>query len=167
MTAVAYDIHVFGLNLSAVPVQERESLMLSTQEVAGMLEAVAATHPALEAVVVRARNHTEAFLAAPLGHPALRPWILHLRRARPDLLGPERRPLYYHLSGDAARAHIAALAAGHYTPQEFADSVQDGLKAALALAARCGTLGETLDGLFVRALLKAPATPATRPLPVG
>jgi len=147
---VLYELHVFGLNLSAVPAERRSALALTRPEAARVLRSLAGAHASLEAVVVRARNHVEAFVAAPLEEGAARAWARQLRHVRPDLLQAGCRPLHYHLCGPAAARHLALVARGGLAPNP--DEAVRGVKAALGLAARCGTLGETLDGLFVRAL---------------
>jgi len=152
MRTSRYDLHVFGVNLSAAPVGERGRMRLSPGEVRKLLRSLATSHPTFEAVVVRARNHVEAYVAAPAGTNAVKPWVAHLKRHRPDLLQPQRRSLHYHLAGQAAESHLARLAAGHFATSSSGYLVSDGIKAALGVAARCGTLGQSLDALFLRAL---------------
>jgi glutamyl-tRNA reductase len=162
MAPSTYDLHVFGLNLSGLGQGEREEVALTRAEIADVLEALAAGYPTVEAVVVRARNHMEAFLAAPSGTDLVRPWLALLRRFRPDLLHAVRRPLHYHLAGRAAQEHLLRIAAGRYAHEDAASSVHAGVKDSLALAAGCGTLGETLDGLFLSGL-EATSGKAPRP----
>lgn len=146
------DLHLFGLNLSSVPAGERGALDLSWEEVARVLRSFAEWYPGAEAVVVRARNHVEAYIAAPVGSDVVRAWVIQLRQFHPELLDRRHRGRHYHAAGSPAVAHLFRLAAGRYAVPEARCDVYTGLKAALAVAARCGTLGETLDGLFVRAL---------------
>jgi glutamyl-tRNA reductase len=152
MTTSTYDLHVFGLNLSGTHQAEREKLALTRAQIANVLEALAAGYPTVEAVVVRARNHIEAFLAAPSGTDLVRAWLSVLRRFRPDLLHAGRRPLHYHLAGVAAQEHLLRIAGGRYAHEDATSSVHAGVKDSLALAAGCGTLGETLDCLFLNGL---------------
>lgn len=159
--AVLYDLHVFGLNLSGMPDPQRRALALSRADTARLLRTLARMHPVLEVVVVRGSHHLEAFVAAPRGARAARAWIAGLRAVRPDLLAPALRPRHYHLAGAAAARHLGRVAQGQLAARP--SSATDGVKAALGLAARCGTLGETLDGLFVRAL---GAARRVRPEPV-
>ena len=147
-----YELHVFGVNLGSASERDRRSMRLSQREVRQLLHSMAAAEPTLEAVIVRARNHVEAFVLAPAGTNAVRPWVAHLRRQRPDLLHPQQRSYHYHLAGEAAESHLTRLATGTYAPSEAGDTVSEGIKAALGLAARCGTLGRALDHLFLRAL---------------
>jgi glutamyl-tRNA reductase len=155
MTAAAYDLRVLGLNLAAG--WEPTAPTLSRGEVARVLRGMAARHPAVEAVVLRARNHVEAYVAAPHGSQAVRALLLQIRRVRPDLLDARCRPYYYHLREERARLHLHDLAGGRYSSEAASSSVHHGVKSALGLAARYGTLGETLDGLFVQALGASPA----------
>jgi glutamyl-tRNA reductase len=155
-----YDLHVFGLNLGTAPEVARREMRLTQGEVRRILTSLASAHTAIEAVVVRARNHVEAFVAAPAGSDAVRPWISHLRQHRPDLLHPERRALHYHLSGPAAEKHLAHVASGRFVRGRSSSTATRGLKAALAVAAHCGSLGRNLDGMFVRALAPVAVDPA-------
>lgn len=159
-----YDLHVFGLNLSSVCEDEREDLAFSQHDVTRLLADMALCYPDIETVVIRATNHVEAFLAAHVGTEVVRPWVMQLRRFRPDLLEQHRRPLHYHLSGQAAHVHLNRLTAGHYARN--AEAIAEGLKASLSLAARCGTLGETLDTLFLHGLSQQnKSTSAETPVP--
>lgn len=156
-----YELHVLGLNLAAVSVETRARLTLSRRDAVRMQRALAGLAPSMEAVVIRARHHCEAFLVAPHGANAVRLWVRVLRHVRPDLLEQAHRPLHYYISGSRARVHLNAVAAGRYAPLEQRGAMPAGVKAALALAARCGTLGETLDGLFLNASEAVPtASPA-------
>jgi glutamyl-tRNA reductase len=147
-----FDLHVFGLNLSAVPDPQRAVMAPSRTDVARVLEALAHGYPEVEAVVVRARNHVEAFVVAPAGSDVVRSWISLLLRFRPDLLRRSHRQLHYHLSGPTAQVHLFRVVCGRYAQPESRESVSAGVKASLALAARCGTLGETLENLFLSGL---------------
>lgn len=138
-----------GLNLASVGIEMRARLALSRRDAVRMQRAVAGIAPSLEVVVIRARHHCEAFLVAPHGDNAVRLWIRVLRHVRPDLLEQAHRPLHYYITGSRAFAHLNAVASGQYAPLEQRGVMPAGVKAALALAARCGTLGETLDGLFL------------------
>ena len=148
----ASSIHVLGVNLAAAPAADRDRLRPGPEDLEALLRRLAQEQPHLEVVVLRARNHIEAYLAAPAASRAVLTWLRHLCRVCPSLLLARARSLHYRLSGAAAAQHLFRLTCGHYAPAHAADAVRDGVKAALVQAAACGTLGETLDGLFVQAL---------------
>lgn len=160
---MVYELHVFGLNLAAQGKMCPRPPSLTRKDADRLLSSLARSHASLEAVVVLARNHVEAFVAAPSGQKAVRAWVAQLRRVRPDLTEPALRGLHYHLAGEAAECHLGRVASGRLAATPAA--AVGGIKAALGLAARCGTLGETLDGLFVRAM--HPERAGSHPLPFG
>lgn len=160
MSATRFPLHVLGVNVARLPEDERFALRMSGAETAWLLRDLAAAQPGVEVVVVRARNHLEAYLHAPAGADAPRLWLRHLCRVRPDLLLAQRRGLHYALSGATAARHLFAFVCGRFARQPDDPRLQLGVKRALGLAAASGTLGELLDGLFLRALHVATAARA-------
>lgn len=152
MTTSRFPLHVLGLNVARLPEDEQAALRMSGPEAAHLLRGLAAAQPGLEAVVLRARNHLEAYLHAPAGTDAPRLWLRHLGRARPDLLLAQRRGLHYALAGPAAARHLFGFVCGRFARCPHDPRLQRGVKRALGLAAASGTLGEVLDGLFLQAL---------------
>lgn len=115
--------------------------------------------PTLEAVAVRGRHHLEVFVAAPAGQDVVRKWVMLLYRLRPEVLDDQLRHLHYHLAGVAAVAHLHRVGTGRYAADSEAGParVRQGMLAALATAAQCGTLGAVLEHVVMAAISAPPS----------
>ncbi len=137
-------LQILGLNHNTAPVEIREQVVFSGDEIARALNSLTALAGVEEAVLLSTCNRTEFYLITDEdGHARLRQWLHNDRN-----LDPSFGETLFTLNDDAAIRHIFRVACGLDSMVLGEPQILGQLKDAFRCAQEAGTLGNQLNRLL-------------------
>jgi len=148
------NLTALGLNHNTAPVELREKLSFSPEEIPHALSTIRRSLPDLEVVILSTCNRCEVYAfrrEAPPPEDELRRLLAEMKELRVEEISPH---LYTHTGVEAAR-HLFMVASGLDSMVVGETEIKAQVQAAYSLASRHGATGKLLNRLFEIALRTA------------
>ncbi len=146
------NLHLLGIRFQDAPIEIREALILSQDEILRMHRMVTKVVGPFESMVLSTCNRTEFYLSSSPGQDVVQHWIRHLNHLRPNAPLLDDSHHCFHLRDSNVAHHLFRVAGGLESAILGDSQILGQLKRVHQAAGDNGTLGPELSRLSQSAI---------------